>query len=463
MAVRSALDRFVGWVCRGLLSIFFRRIEVVGAERIPESGPYLVVANHLNGLLDPMFVFGPLGIPARMLGKSTLWRIPIIAQLADLAGGIPVHRRMDARADPSKNVEVFARCHEELARMGRIALFPEGISHDEPQLQPLKTGAARIAIEAERKFGPLGVRIVPVGLVFQHRERFRSSALAVVGEPIDPSEEVRQAETEEREAVRALTDRIFRALESVTLNYSSWEEARRVALGTEIFLRERTGGRALSLAEEVEARQVVARQLGRLRAVHPGEVAEAVEAVGEYEDLLRDSGVRDVQVVAAYPRPLVVSFVSRTLWRLFLAAPFAAVGTVLNAVPYFLARFISDFFDDEPNQVATYKLFPSFLLYPATWIGWAFVAQRWLGTGAGAAVAMAGPLTGWVALRFHEHRRRLWGEARAFLTLKARRGVAEELRRRRARVERAIDALLPLVAQAEAPPSTPSSRSSSRS
>ena len=142
-------------------------------------------------------------------------------------------------------------------------------------------------------------------------------------------------------------------------------------------------------------------------------------------------------------------------------------NALLNVVPYFLARLISDFFEDEPNQVATYKLFPSFLIYPATWIGWAFVAQRWLGTGVGALVAMAGPLTGWVALRFHEHRRRLWGEARAFLTLKARRGVAEELRRRRARVERAIDALLPLVAQAEAPPPSPrpapSSRSSSRS
>lgn len=463
MAVRAGLDRFVGWACRGLLSIFFRRIEVVGAERIPETGPYLVVANHLNGLLDPMFVLGPLGIPARMLGKSTLWRIPILAQLAHLAGAIPVHRRMDPGADPSKNVDVFARCHEELARMGRIALFPEGISHDEPQLQPLKTGAARIAIEAERRFGPLGVRIVPVGLVFQHRERFRSSALAVVGEPIDPAEEVRRAETEEREAVRALTERIFRALESVTLNYASWEEARRVALGAEIYLRDRAGGAAPSLAEQVEARRVVARRLGRLRAVHPEVVADAAEAVGDYEELLRDSGVRDVQVVADYPRALVVSFVLRTLRRLVVAAPFAAVGTVLNVVPYLLARLIAAFFEDEPNQVATYKLFPSFLLYPAAWLGGAFVAARYFGTGAGTAVAMAGPLTGWVALRFHEHRRRLWREARAFLTLKARRGVAEELRRRRRSVVAAIDALLPLLAQAETPPSPPLSRPSSRS
>jgi hypothetical protein len=37
---RAALDRFVGWLCRSLLALFFRRVEVVGAERIPESGPF---------------------------------------------------------------------------------------------------------------------------------------------------------------------------------------------------------------------------------------------------------------------------------------------------------------------------------------------------------------------------------------------------------------------------------------
>ena len=82
-------------------------------------------------------------------------------------------------------------------RARRSPCFPEGISHDEPELQPLKTGAARIALGAMERHGPLPVRIVPVGLTFEEKGVFRSRALLVVGEAIDPSGE---AATDEREA-----------------------------------------------------------------------------------------------------------------------------------------------------------------------------------------------------------------------------------------------------------------------
>ena len=94
----------IGLLCRLILAIFFRRIEVVGGNRVQRGEgrarrvPLVVVANHVNGLVDPMFLLGPLGLPARMLGKSTLWKIPVLAQICDLAGVIPVYRRQDEGA-----------------------------------------------------------------------------------------------------------------------------------------------------------------------------------------------------------------------------------------------------------------------------------------------------------------------------------------------------------------------------
>src|SRR5690606_34394476 len=160
-----------------------------------------------------------------LLGKSTLWRIPGLRWLLDLAGAVPVYRPGDPGVDAARNVETFDRCHRVLAAGGRLALFPEGTSHAEPQLQPLRTAAARIVLEAERRFGPLGVRILPVGLVFEERTRFRSRALVVVGEAIDPAAEIAAAHQDEGAAVRLLTGRIAAALGRVTLNYASWEDA----------------------------------------------------------------------------------------------------------------------------------------------------------------------------------------------------------------------------------------------
>ena len=70
-----------------------------------------------------------------------------------------------------------------------MALFPEGHSHNEPRRLPLKTGAARIALETEARHGPLGLKIVPVGLTYDEKGKFRSRVLVRVGDPIDPAPE----------------------------------------------------------------------------------------------------------------------------------------------------------------------------------------------------------------------------------------------------------------------------------
>jgi 1-acyl-sn-glycerol-3-phosphate acyltransferase len=472
VGLRPALDRFVGAVCRGLLALFFRRVEVVGAERIPASGPLVVVGNHVNGLIDPLFVFGPLRIPARMLAKSTLWKIPVLSWLLDLAGAIPVHRRRDLGegADPAKNLETFARCHEVLRDGGRIALFPEGISHDEPRLQPLRTGAARIVLEAERRFGPLGVRLVPIGLLFDERGTFRTRTLVVVGEAIDPAPELAASASDEPAAVRALTERIARAIEALTLNYASWEEARLVELGADVFERmRRDEPRAERWQDELVLRRTFAAALPRLRAERPAELAAAVAAADDYERLLRTAVVTDQQVAERVPAGVALGFALRTLARLLVALPAALVGTLANLVPFYLVHAIAARFRHEPNQIATYQLFPGLILYPAAWIALGVAAGYRFGTGWGVATGLAAPLTGWVALRWHERRRWLWRETRAFLLLRRRRSLAAELHARRRRVEGAIDRLAGYVRGLSAPgdgrtsEASPLSRTSSRS
>ena len=113
----------------------------LGAEQLPADGPVVVVANHTNGLVDGLLLIARLGRYPRFLGKSTLFRILPLKPFLRLAGVVPVYRAADGEGT-GRNDQTFARCRELLSRGGVIAIFPEGISHDEAALQPLRSGAA---------------------------------------------------------------------------------------------------------------------------------------------------------------------------------------------------------------------------------------------------------------------------------------------------------------------------------
>jgi len=149
LTVRSALRYFFALVLR----IFFRRIEISGSEHVPSAGPVLFVLNHPNGLIDPGFLLCLAPRRVSFLAKAPLFRMPVVGWLCRTFQAIPVHRRQDAGSDPAQNRETFEAARRVLAGGGAIAIFPEGTSHNDPQLRPFKTGAARIALGAAAALG----------------------------------------------------------------------------------------------------------------------------------------------------------------------------------------------------------------------------------------------------------------------------------------------------------------------
>jgi 1-acyl-sn-glycerol-3-phosphate acyltransferase len=419
------LTRFVHLILR----IFFRSVEVAGAERLPPGRPLVLVANHVNGLLDPVLLLGPLPVRPRFLAKSTLWKNPIVRPFADWAGAIPVYRQQD-RVDTAQNEETFLRCHELLSQGGALALFPEGKSHSEPALQPLKTGLARIVLGAERRFPGIGTRIVPVGLTFDAKETFRSRALVQVGEPIDPEPETLLDKEDNPAAVRSLTARVSQALEEVTLNYGNWEDARLIARAAEIYGRaevELPGRRRL--AEDFPIQRAFIEGYEDLRRRFPERVEAVAAAVRSYDRLLDALHLRDDQVAAAYPFSPVLRFIGRTLLRLLIHLPLAVLGSVLNWPTYRLVGFVAPLVARRaPDQVATYKLVGAVLFFPLTWITEALLAAHWWGWWAAPLTLLLAPFAGWAALLFHETHTAFWREAWAYLLLRTRRRVAEKLR-----------------------------------
>src|SRR2546425_2717721 len=157
-----------------VLRVFFRRIEVSGSAHVPARGPVMFVLNHPNGLVDPAFLLCLAPRRVSFLAKAPLFRMPVIGFFCRAFDAIPVSRRQDAGFDPAQNRQTFGVARAVLASGGAIGIFPEGASHSEAKLRPLKTGAARIALGAAAAL-PTDARmqIVPAGLYYRAK-RVRS-------------------------------------------------------------------------------------------------------------------------------------------------------------------------------------------------------------------------------------------------------------------------------------------------
>lgn len=409
------LEQLVIPVLRWLLHAFFRRIEVEHIERIPTRAPLLFTPNHANSLIDGVLVRVFLPRDPRSMAKATLWKNPFFRPLLNASHSIPVYRQQDAGEANrgEKNQQMFDECYGVMAQKHCIVIFPEGMSHDEPELQPLKTGAARIVLGAEQRFGPLGIRIVPVGLTFDAKQRFRSRVLLTIGEPFDPLEGLDKADPEDREAVAKLTGRIKQGISSVTLNYPSWEEANFIKRAAELFKRHtEPGAETADLSEKFTLHKQLADAYLNVKTSHPRMARRMIEAVTAYDRLLRILSVKHRHMAADQSDLSRHFYMLRKLSLFLVRLPLALLGIVFNAAPYYLTRMASRL-QSRTDRISTVKIIAGSVLFPACWTLQAVL----LGQGFLPVFLLwcLGPLSGAATLLFMERHAQVWEELRAYL------------------------------------------------
>ena len=246
---------------RVVTAFFFRSIEVVGLEHVPKDGPLIFTGNHPNSLVDPVVITTTCQRRVRFAARDGLFATPIRPILWAL-GSVPIKRRQDHAAEPQSdakreakagekqvdNQEAFSALHAVLKKGEAFGIFPEGVTYTEPELQPLKTGAARIALSAFAEGIP--VRVVPVGLHYRRRDRFRGRVLVQFGRPITlDATWMAQWASDARETSRKLTQEIELGLRALTLNARDFDTLRVLDAARRLYVPDH---RDLSHAEEAE-------------------------------------------------------------------------------------------------------------------------------------------------------------------------------------------------------------------
>ena len=357
-----------------ITNTFFRRIDVVGDENIPTDGPVIFAGNHPNALMDGWLLTARCKRwPIHFMANAKLWKYRLLGRVLTRMGAVPVqrHEEHDGEVDNSR---AFDKLFEVIEGGDCMGIFPEGVSHTESQLAKLKTGTARIALAVAAR-GKVKVTIIPCGLNYIHRHRFRSQVLVEFGDPISIDEEwVGRFSADAEEAVRALTDYLADSIRTVTLNSPDWSTLRFVQAARRLY-KPATANLAPSEYVELNRRFVEA----YMNTADEPEVVELRKQVDNYQSRLEVLGLKDYQLrkkisVGKAARRLMARSVS-----MMLLLPLAIPGVLLHLPVGWMAAFVGERFSYEEDDVATLKVFATMALLPVLYLLVALLVGNYFG------------------------------------------------------------------------------------
>ena len=189
------------------------KFSVTGEENLPTEGGFLLVSNHLSNV-DPLclcWYFMKRNTAVRFLAKKSMFSVPVFGWIIKGMGLIPVNRDSNPSA-------VLAPTREALTAGEVVGIYPEGTLTRDPDQWPMefKSGAARLALDT-------GVTVIPLsqwgpqdimapynakGMDMRPGRRISYH----FGAPVDLSDLIGPAGSEDHDAVNAATARILAAV-----------------------------------------------------------------------------------------------------------------------------------------------------------------------------------------------------------------------------------------------------------
>jgi glycerol-3-phosphate O-acyltransferase / dihydroxyacetone phosphate acyltransferase len=400
----DALYAAVRLVARFWLWFLFRSVDVRHPERVPAIGPVLLCINHPNNFIDSLVVGAAIPRKVHYLATAALFRHSLIGRFLRACGAIPVYRRQDDPDRMDRNVEMFEACFAALREGHLVGIYPEGTTHAEARVQRIKTGAARIALgyEAQR---PGELVVVPVGLTFETRKSFKGRVLVSFGPPITAGAYLAAYREDPVKAVDSLTDTIQWGMEAEVVHVARIDESRLVQavedLYGDVLAREVMEHRGLA-RRDVDRRRLarsIVDAVEHFKARDPERVERLWQRIQAYRALLAEFHVRDDAVRARLARHSARVRL-RHSGEALLGLPVFAYGAVVNALPYFIPRWLARRTARKETDYATTRFLASVVAFPLFWGFEIWLVARLAGGRWALVFAASLPVSGLLAYRY---------------------------------------------------------------
>jgi hypothetical protein len=321
---------------------------------------------------------------------------------------IPVVRRFEANGKVDYK-SFFDACIDSLAVGNSIIIFPEGVSLPQPYMADLRTGAARLFFMALNK--NIDVKIVPVGLNYEHGSIFRTSAVIWAAPTLGTTDLVAMYQGSPQNAVRNLTKKIKDSLDEHVFQTESYRDRELMLQLEQIYEEEKNN---ITWSVRLERLKQFEVGLIHLKDTCGDEIVSLRRMLSRYETLTKTlEGMHRTKAGNQPGSPM-------RFFLVLLGLPFAGLGWLLNVLPYQLIDLIVKHLKKyEESAAATYKVLYALLLFPLTYVLETGLVYLWLGWVAAVIFAILVLPLSYFTLFFYESVHKVgWGIPIASMRLK---------------------------------------------
>ncbi len=377
------------------------------------------------------------------LATAQLFRNKILSIFLHNIGIIPVYRKQDDSSHADKNVATFQECSRVLSRGGAIGIYPEGVTHAELRVKKIKTGAARIALEAENQ-SHAGIQIIPVGLNYSIRKSFRSEVILNIGRPIEVSAYMAKYQKDPSAAVDQLTSDLQQAMEDQVVHVDTPALERLVKDVEGVYKAELIRD---MMEEGITRKEVDSFRLSKklVEAIDyfnqqdPMRLIAFQEEMNTYQSRLRKLHLQDATL-----RRLTVDQTSyRTFLKrvilLLLGFPFALWGGINHFFPYQISRWISQRMAKKETDYATVRILCGMILYPIFYAAQIYWTLKHYGWKASLLYGTTLPVLGAFAYYYWDKFTAFRSSLQLFVVMLTRKQLITQMKDRREKLITALD------------------------
>lgn len=356
------------------IRLYYREIKVKNGKFLEHDGPMIIIANHPNTLMDAWMIGHVCRRPIYFMAKGTFFSTPLKRKILQSLNMIPVNRKVDGKIAGVSNEDSFEACYKLLEEGKTLVIFPEGNSFPERQLRQLKSGTARIALEAEnRNNGTLNLKVVPMGLFYSQAEKFRSSVMITVEQGLPVTNFSTAFKENSSLAAKKLTEKFRMHLERVLVTTDNNEQEVMIESIYHILSKKEN---VHDVEKSAEFLQRIKNRIEEIQLIQPYIIAEIQQLIQVIQWQTSKLEIQTDFINRRFRSRLYLMQVSLSIVFLLVGLPVFLFGFIHNIVPFYLTDKLIPKLTKYVEYYAAMAVLLGLVFYPLTYIAFLYGLEK---------------------------------------------------------------------------------------